>query len=88
METALMPQYTFKNVETDEVSTVMMSISEREEFLKTNPHMQQVIHSAPALGDSIRMGMKKPDDAFRDRLREIKKAHSKGLTRSTVNTFG
>lgn len=83
-----MPQYTFKNVETDEVSTVMMSISEREEFLKTNPHMQQVIHSAPALGDSIRMGMKKPDDAFRDRLREIKKAHSKGLTRSTVNTFG
>lgn len=83
-----MPSYTFKNVETDEVFTVMMSISEREEFLKINPHMQQVIHSAPALGDSIRMGMKKPDDAFRDRLREIKKAHSKGFTRSTVNTFG
>jgi hypothetical protein len=85
METALMPSYTFKNVETDEVSTVMMSISEREEFLKTNPHMQQVIHSAPALGDSIRLGVRKPDEAFRDRLREIKKAHSKGFTRSTVN---
>lgn len=80
-----MPSYTFKNVETDEVSTVMMSISEREEFLKTNPHMQQVIHSAPALGDSIRLGVRKPDEAFRDRLREIKKAHSKGFTRSTVN---
>jgi hypothetical protein len=85
MEAALMPSYTFKNVETDEVSTVMMSISEREEFLKTNPHMQQVIHSAPALGDSIRLGVRRPDEAFRDRLREIKKAHSKGFTRSTVN---
>ena len=80
-----MPSYTFKNVETDEVFTVMMSISEREEFLKTNPHMQQVIHSAPALGDSIRLGVRRPDEAFRDRLREIKKAHSKGFTRSTVN---
>jgi hypothetical protein len=85
MEAALMPSYTFKNVETDEVFTVMMSISEREEFLKTNPHMQQVIHSAPALGDSIRLGVRRPDEAFRDRLREIKKAHSKGFTRSTVN---
>jgi hypothetical protein len=80
-----MPQYTFRNVQTDEVSTVMMTIGEREEFLKTNPNMQQVIHSAPALGDSFRLGIRKPDEAFRDRLREIKKAHSKGFTRSTVN---
>lgn len=82
-----MPSYTFKNLETDEVYTTVMSMSEREDFLKSNPHMQQVIHSAPALGDSIRMGLRKPDAGFRDRLKEIKKAHSKGFTRSTVNTW-
>ena len=62
-------------------------MSEREEYLKSNPHMQQVIHSAPALGDSIRMGLKKPDDGFRDRLREIKKAHSRGFTKANINTY-
>lgn len=82
-----MPSYTFKNLNTGEEFTTVMSMSEREEYLKNNPHMQQVIHSAPALGDSIRMGLKKPDDGFRDRLREIKKAHSRGFTKATVNTF-
>lgn len=82
-----MPSYTFRNLETDEVYTTVMSMGEREDFLKSNPHMQQVIHSAPALGDSIRMGLRKPDAGFRDRLKEIKKAHSKGFSRSTVNTW-
>jgi hypothetical protein len=82
-----MPSYTFKNLETDEVITTVMSMSEREDFLKSNPHMQQVIHSAPALGDSIRMGLRKPPDSFRDVLKEIKKKHSKGWTKSTINTF-
>lgn len=82
-----MPSYTFKDTETGEQFTTVMSMAEREEFLSANPHMQQVIHSAPSIGDTIRMGMRKPDDGFRDRLREIKKAHSKGWTKSTVNTF-
>lgn len=82
-----MPSYTFKNLNTDETFTTTMSMNEREEFLKNNPIMQQVIHSAPALGDSIRLGLRKPDNAFRDRLKEIKKTHSRGLTRSTINTF-
>ncbi len=81
------PSYTFKDLNKNEEFTVIMSMNEREEFVANNPHMQQVIHSAPALGDSIRMGLKKPDDGFRDRLREIKKAHSRGLTKSTVNTY-
>lgn len=84
-----MPSYTFKDksLNTDETFTTIMSMNEREEFLKNNPNMQQVIHSAPALGDSIRLGLRKPDNAFRDRLKEIKKIHSRGLTKSTVNTF-
>lgn len=82
-----MPTYTFRDLNTHETHTTLMSMSEREEYLSNNPHMQQVIHSAPALGDSIRLGLKKPDDGFRDRLREIKKTHSRGLTKSTIQTF-
>jgi hypothetical protein len=81
------PSYTFRDLNTDDIHTAIMSMSEREEYLKNNPHLQQVIHSAPAIGDSIRMGLKKPDDGFRDRLREIKKAHSRGITKSTIQTF-
>lgn len=82
-----MPTYTFLNTDSGEVFTTIMSIAEREDYLKANPHIQQQLISAPALGDSIRLGLKKPDNGFRDRLKEIKKAHSKGFTRSTVNTF-
>ena len=82
-----MPSYTFKNLNTGEEWTDIMSISEREEFLSKNTQVQQQLTSAPALGDSIRLGLRKPDNGFRDRLKEIKKAHSRGLTRSTVNTF-
>lgn len=82
-----MPSYTFLNTTSGEVFTTIMSIAEREEYLKDNPHIQQQLISAPSIGDSIRLGLKKPDNGFRDRLREIKKAHSRGLSRSTVNTF-
>ena len=82
-----MPSYTFKDLNTGEVFTTIMSMNEREEYVKSNPHMQQVIHSAPALGDPIRLGLKKPDNGFRDRLKEIKKTHSRGLTKATINTF-
>lgn len=82
-----MPTYTFLNTDSGETFTTIMSIAEREEYLKANPHIQQQLISAPALGDSIRLGLKKPDNGFRDRLKEIKKQHSKGITRSTINTF-
>ena len=70
-----MPHYRFENLNTSEEEVLFMSISELEEYLKTNPHIQQLINGAPAIGDSIRLGLRKPDDAFRDRLKEIKKAH-------------
>jgi len=81
------PSYTFLNTDTGETFTEIMSISEREEYLKANPHINQQIVSAPSLADPIRLGLRKPDDGFRDRLKEIKKAHSRGLTKSSVNTF-
>lgn len=82
-----MPHYTFMNTETGEVIDTVMSMSEREQFIADNPHMQQQICRAPSIGDSVRLGLRKPDAGFRDRLKEIKKQHSKGFTKSTVNTF-
>lgn len=82
-----MPTYLFRDTTTGVEEELFMSISDRTIYLETNPHIEQLVHGAPALGDSIRLGLRKPDDGFRDRLREIKKAHSGGITRSNINTF-
>ena len=82
-----MPSYLFLNTNTNEEFEDFMSISAMEEYLASNPHIQPLMNGAPAIGDSIRLGLRKPDDAFRDRLREIKKAHSKGLSKANINTF-
>lgn len=81
-----MPNYTFRVKKTGEEITEFMSISALDKFIKKNPHLEQVI-GAPAIGDTVRLGLKKPDAAFRDKLKEIKKKHSRGITKSTVNTF-
>ena len=61
----------------------MMKISEMEQYLIDNKNME-LCPSAPFVGDSIRQGIRaKPNDAFRDKLREIKKRNP----RSHINTF-
>lgn len=78
-----MPTYSFSNKNSSEIFDMFLSITEREDYLKNNPHIEQLI-SAPAIVSGI---SKKPDAGFRDILKNIKKKHSQGLTRSTVNTF-
>jgi len=78
-----MPTYTLRNIYTDEVFEEYMSYSELQEYLKDKPNIEQIL-SAPAIVSGI---SKKPDSGFRDILKNIKKEHSRGLTRSTVNTF-
>lgn len=82
-----MPTYRFYNTQTDVEYEEFMSISACTEYLAANPHIQQLLNGAPAIADSIRLGLRKPDDAFRDRLKDIKKAHSRGTTKATINTF-
>ena len=72
-----MPIYTFKNNQTNEEFTTEMKIAERDEFLETNPHIEQLIVSAPAyLGESSMSLNKVPKD-FRDYLKRMKKANRK-----------
>jgi|TARA_R110000796_G_scaffold114385_1_gene226125 hypothetical protein len=81
-----MPLYTFRNDKTGEVKEVSMKMSEREDHLKQNPHITQLITSAPAIGDAHRLGIVKTPDSFNSLLKHIKKGNSKGVTQSNINT--
>ena len=81
-----MPEYSFYDSQTRQTFSDFMTIVEKEQFLATNPHINQLL-SAPAIGDSIRLGLKKPDSEFRDLLKRIKNKHSSGITSSNINTF-
>jgi hypothetical protein len=80
-----MPTYKFLNNDTGEEHEDFMSISALDEYLKTNPQITQLVNGAPSLSSG--RGLKKPDNGFRDLLKDMKKKHSAGLTRSTINTF-
>ena len=72
-----MPTYTFRNTETLEEFDKMLSMSDREPYLKENPHIQQIHRKSPVTIDSrnTTMGNNKPDAGFRDVLKNIKSHH-------------
>tara|TARA_B110000967_G_C18893381_1_gene568918 strand:- start:3724 stop:3957 length:234 start_codon:yes stop_codon:yes gene_type:complete len=70
-----MPTYQYKNEETGEISDHFMSIAKMEQFDIDNPHMKKIIH-APAIGDSVRLGIKRTPDSFNDMLKTIKKTNA------------
>lgn len=78
-----MPIYSMRNTETQEEFEVTMKYSELQEYLEANSHIQQIFNRFPAYGDPIRMGVRKPDDGFREVLQKGKHAHK----RSTINDF-
>jgi hypothetical protein len=83
-----MPTYKFYNKSTGVEWEEFMGISESEEFLKNNPDVERLVNGAPMLVSSA-MGVSKtkPDNGFRDLLKDMKKKHSGGFTKSTINTF-
>lgn len=79
-----MPTYKFLNNDTGEEFEEFMTISALDEYLATNPHLTQLVNGAPMIHSG--RGMKKPENGFRDLLKDIKKKHSAGITKSTINT--
>lgn len=79
-----MPTYRFLNNESGEEFEEFMTISALDEYLKNNPHLTQLINGAPMIHSG--RGMKKPDNGFRDLLKDMKKKHSGGISKSTINT--
>jgi hypothetical protein len=80
-----MPTYKFLNTNTCKEFEEFMSISALDLYLKENPNITQLVNGAPMISSG--RGMGKPDNGFRDLLKDMKKKHSKGITRSTINTF-
>jgi hypothetical protein len=80
-----MPTYRFLNNETGEEYEDFMGISALDVYLKSNPHIVQLVNGAPMIASG--RGMGKPDQGFRDLLKDMKNKHSGGLTKSTINTF-
>lgn len=81
-----MPYYDFYCVNCDETSEHNIPIAQREKKIEcescSQPLQREI--SSPAIGyDNFALTGKKPDEGFRDRLREIKK----NVPGAHVNTF-
>ena len=68
-----MPTYTFYNNQTGEQFDALMKISEREDYLNNNPHIQQIV-LAPALVSGVSTTNKVPD-GFKEVLSKVSEAH-------------
>jgi len=78
-----MPIYSVMNINTEEVFEVNMKFTEFEQYLKDNSHFKQIFTKFPGIGDPVRLGKRKPDDGFRDVLRDVQHYHKK----DSINTF-
>lgn len=72
-----MPTYNFVDTITGEEFESFMKLSEREEFLKENPHIQTVM-TAPAIVSGVSITGKVPD-GFKEVLSKVAENH-KGST--------
>lgn len=77
-----MPTYTFRNKETNEEFTEMMSMSSREKYLSDNPHIEQVI-TGLAIVDPVNIGVKRPPVDFQKHVLNRVKAVP-GANKNTI----
>lgn len=69
-----MPIYTFRNVDTGETEDKIMSMSQREPFLNSNPHLTQIHTKAPGLVSGTGDRTKTPA-GFKEVLSKISEAN-------------
>jgi len=75
------PTYNFINTETEEEYSLFLTMSECDQYLKDNPHIQQIL-AMPALVSG--RSMQKPDKGFREILTDIQRRNP----RTKINDFG
>lgn len=70
-----MPTYTFKHKETQEVSEVVMKMSELDAYKAEHPELELVVSGGATVFDPLRLGMGRKGttvpDGFREVLRNI-----------------
>jgi len=74
-----MPKYTFLNKETDQIEEYYFNISSYDQFIKDNPLLERFFEQGTgfAMGDSVRLGIRKNDDGFREVVSKIASANYK-----------
>ena len=78
-----MPTYDFLNTQTGEVEERFMSLSQREQFLEENPHMQQMIGATATVSGVSIVG--KVPDGFKEVLAKVSENHKQS---SVANRHG
>lgn len=80
-----MPTYSFIDTDTGEEFESFMKISEREQFLKENPHIQPLV-TAPALVSGVSTSStNRVPEGFKEVLSKVAEAHP---TSEVANRYG
>ena len=79
--------YTFLNTETQQVEEHSMRMSEYDVFKDKNPHLERYHEPgrSAAMGDSVRLGIRRPDNGFREVLSKISYANYKSNLRGKLS---
>ena len=64
-----MPLYDFEDTKTGEQFELQLKISEKDDFLKANPNLKQLIGTPMIVGGVD--GLRKPDEGFQEVLQKI-----------------
>jgi len=74
-----MPKYTFLNKETEQIEEFYFGIHSYDQFIEDNPHLERYFEQGTgfAMGDSVRLGIRKNDDGFREVVSKIASANYK-----------
>lgn len=70
-----MPIYTFKNTKTGKVYDDMMSIADKEVYLKKNKHIQQMVTKINISSGVVGIGAMKNDNGWKEMQSRIAEAH-------------
>lgn len=78
-----MPVYEFRNKETDELSEVILKISEYENYVKENPHLERHYSTAPGLTSGHKTARQLAGTEWNNHLDRIKKGSGRNNTIKT-----
>lgn len=68
-----MPLYNFKNTETEEITEIVLRVSELDQFKEDNPLLKMVFLKAPALISGQKSALSMAGHGWQDHLKAIKK---------------
>ena len=70
-----MPTYDFENSKTGKVWTDMMTIAEKESYLKKNKHIKQLLSKINISSGVVGMGAMRNDNGWKEMQSRIAEAH-------------